>query len=86
LLECGMEMNRANEAMLRATKLKKQFVWLGPPPNRGSITVADVQHVTNSNDHMTRVRQWAESAWQAWSPHHSQVRLWLPADFASQPA
>jgi len=86
LLEGELDLNRANEAMLRATELKNRFIWLEPPPNRGSITVADIHRASNSNDHVRRVRQWAESAWQAWSPHHSQIRLWLPEGFISAPA
>jgi hypothetical protein len=86
LLECGLKLDRANEAMLQATKLKKSFAWIEPPPDRGSITVADIRRATDPEDHVRRVRQWAESAWHAWSRHHSQIRLWLPAGFASRTA
>jgi len=84
LLECGLEMSRANDAMLKATESKKKFVWLLPPPTRGAVTVADVHEANNLQEHVTRVRQWAESAWQAWSLHHSQIRAWLPAGFDSR--
>jgi hypothetical protein len=83
LLECGLEMNRANEAMLKATESKKQFVWLEPPPNKGSITVADIQGASSPEEHAQGALQWARSAWEAWGPHHSQIRLWLPAGFGS---
>ena len=84
LLECGLEIGRANEAMLKATESKKKFVWLPPPPVRGAVTVGDVHGANTSQEHVTRVRQWAESAWQAWEPHHSQIRAWLPAGFDSR--
>lgn len=84
LLECGLEMSRANEAMLRATEQKKDLVWLPPPPMRGAITVADVHQTMDPAEHAMRSRQWAESAWEAWTPHHSQIRQWLPAGFDSR--
>ncbi len=83
LLECGLEMGRANEAILKASESKKQFVWLEPPPSRGTVTVAEVRRATNPEEHIILVRQWAESAWQAWSSHHSQIHAWLPAGFGS---
>jgi hypothetical protein len=83
LLECRLKIDRANEAMLKATEAKSSFVWLTPPPNRGIVTVADVHRAKNAEEHVMLVRQWAESAWIAWSPHHSQIRAWLPSDFNS---
>jgi uncharacterized protein DUF5946 len=83
LLECGLEMNRANDAMLKATESKNKFVWLEPPPSRGAITVVDVHRAKNPHEHMMRVREWAENAWLAWSLHHSQIRAWLPSGFDS---
>jgi hypothetical protein len=84
LLECGLEMSRANDAMLKATESKKKFVWLEPPPSRGAITVADIHRAKNPQEHVMRVREWAKSAWRAWSPHHSQIRAWLPSGFDSR--
>jgi len=84
LLERGLEMSRANEAMLKATESKKQFLWLEPPPTRGAITVADVHRATNPKEHVARVREWACSAWKAWSPHHRQIYAWLPSGFDSR--
>jgi hypothetical protein len=81
LLECGLEPRRANDAMLNAIRSKKQFVWLEPPATRGAITVADVHRATTPEEHVARVRDWAQSAWQAWSPHHAQIRAWLPREF-----
>ena len=81
LLERGLEMSWANDAMLEATESKKKFVWLDPPATRGKITVADVHATKSAQEHVTRVREWAESAWQAWAVHHAQIRKWLPAGF-----
>jgi hypothetical protein len=83
LLECGLEMSRANDAMLKATESNKKFVWLEPPPSRGAITVVHVHRAKNPQEHLMCISKWAESAWQAWSPHHSQIRAWLPFGFDS---
>ena len=78
LFECGLQIQRANEAILKTAQAKAKFVWLTPPPNRGAVTVLDVHRTKNAEEHLLRVREWAESAWAAWSPHHAQIRLWLP--------
>jgi hypothetical protein len=52
------------------------FAWLEPPPSRGDITVLDVLEATSAADHNRRVMLWAASVWQAWKPHHEQVRAW----------
>jgi hypothetical protein len=83
LLERGLEMSRANDAILKATESKKKFVWLEPPSSRGAVTVIDVHRAKNPQEHVMRVREWAESAWRAWSPHHSQIRALLPSGFDS---
>ncbi|MFI4921761.1 MAG: DUF5946 family protein [Gammaproteobacteria bacterium] len=81
LLERGLPMERANDAMLKASEREDLYRWLEPPLSRGSVTVADVRHADNVEAHMTAVRRWAESAWTAWAPHHSTVRSWLPAGY-----
>ena len=83
LLERRLEMNRANDAILKVAESKSKFVWLTPPENRGGLTVADVHRAENAQEHVKLVHQWAENAWRAWSPHHSQVRAWLPSEFDS---
>lgn len=78
LLECGLAMPRANEAMLTITETKDQFVWLAPPPSLGEVTVADVRAAKTAEAHKRAVRAWAHSAWSAWSPHHSTIHKWRP--------
>lgn len=81
LLERSLPMERANDAMLKASEREENYVWLTPPANLGSVTVADVVDAVDVNAHMAAVRRWAESAWQAWSPHHVTVRSWLPEGY-----
>jgi hypothetical protein len=81
LLERGLPMARANDAMLKASEREDLYVWLEPPASRGSVTVGDVAGAQEPDAHMAVVRRWAVSAWQAWEPHHGTIRSWLPAGY-----
>ncbi len=48
-----------------------------PPGRRGSMTIVDIFLAPDSAAHIERVREWARGAWEAWSEHHAQARLWL---------
>ena len=73
LLDEGAEIGRANEIMLAATKMKKHFVWLTPPPSRGTITVADLRRAGSAAEHVKLERFWAKVVWKAWSPLSSVI-------------
>jgi hypothetical protein len=60
----------------RAVETKGRFTWLQPPENMGAITVVDVWTARDAAEHEEKVREWAASAWAAWSCHHATVRLW----------
>ena len=79
LLERRLPMERANDAMLRASE--QEFVWLTPPKSLGVVTVADVWKAEALEAHIAAVRRWADSAWQAWSPHHATVQNWVPSGY-----
>jgi Family of unknown function (DUF5946) len=78
ILERGLKMELANEAMLVITKTKDQFTWLTPPSSLGLITIADVCQTATAEQHKQLVRLWAASVWAAWSPHHPLIHSWLP--------
>ncbi|MCF6326210.1 MAG: DUF5946 family protein [Devosiaceae bacterium] len=75
--EYSLSPERANDVMIKVSKNKGNFVWLEPPSALGEITVADVAMASSVEQHKTLVRAWAKGAWEAWSPHHSQVRQWI---------
>jgi hypothetical protein len=62
LLECGLEMARANDAIIAASKIKHTFGWLEPPRSLGQITVADVARAKTLAELRRTVRTWAASA------------------------
>jgi hypothetical protein len=55
---------------------KRVFPWLEPPASVGELTVRDIQAAESPEAHRALVDRWARSAWEAWSPHHAQVRTW----------
>ena len=46
----------------------------GIPRDRGSITISYVLDSADAEQHEKRVREWADSAWEAWSKHHDLAR------------
>lgn len=75
-LELGYDFQKAQRAMQRATRSKAHLTWLEPPASLGEVTVLDVHAAEDVIQHREVVRRWAESAWQAWSPHHETIRAW----------
>lgn len=81
LLDRDVDLQRANDVIKAAAESAEYYVWLAPPPSRGAITVADVHQARDADEHEKRVRQWASSAWTAWSTHHATIHGWLPKNF-----
>ena len=77
ILEQDHTMDQGARALGLVTQTKGRYSWLDPPSSRGSVTVADVQRAQCVEEHLAWVRQWAESAWQAWASHHTVVRMWV---------
>ena len=75
-LERGLPHDKANAAMLLISSRSHDFVWLEPPTPIGDVTVLDVLAAKGPQEHADGVRRWAESVWEAWSPHHETVRRW----------
>lgn len=76
-LEHELRAEKANDAMLDAGNKKHLFFWLEPPASLGSITASDVAAAETVDEHKSIVREWAQTSWKAWSPHHNTIRSWL---------
>jgi len=76
-IEKGLLEEHANDAMLKATRNKQIFQWLEPPTSLGSLTVADILKTKTAVEHTKAVREWANEAWDAWSPYHDTIRMWI---------
>jgi hypothetical protein len=59
-----------------AVEGRVRFIWLPPPASLGPLRVVDVGKAKGAAEHERRVRDWASSVWEAWSPHHATIRLW----------
>lgn len=77
-LEHGLQPDHADTAMRQAAEQKHRMIWLEPPSDLGSVTAADVVLAGTVEEHTAKVKAWTQSVWDAWTPHHEQVRAWLP--------
>jgi len=84
MLERGFSDEAAAQAMPVISSGKDAFHWLTPPKSMGTVTAMDVWKTDNAEGHQRAVRAWAQSAWQAWAPHHEQIRRWVPARFSDR--
>ncbi|MGI8829087.1 MAG: DUF5946 family protein [Candidatus Limnocylindria bacterium] len=74
-LELGMDTRMLNPITQRLASERRDWPWLEPPMTY-ELTVLDVLAATSADEHGHLVREWAESVWQAWSPHHLLIRQW----------
>ena len=74
-LERGFPSDRIPGAIESVLRAKGAFQWLTPPSFAGALTVLDV--AAAGGDLEIRGRDWARSVWQAWAPHHPQVKAWF---------
>jgi hypothetical protein len=79
LLEQGLDMRFANDAIQALASEKRSFHWLTPPSSVGSVTVVDLWKTQSVEEHRMIANAWAMSAWKAWAPHHETIRKWLQA-------
>lgn len=77
IIEKDGDHRTATKMLKRASKQKGLFQWIEPPSSMGRLTVLDVQRASDADEHVSAVREWAASAWSAWSEHHASVRNWL---------
>ncbi len=63
----------ATKALSRLTE--SVYEWLTPPA-QFELTVAYLAKVASPAEYRGRIEEWARASWQAWSPHHGQIRTW----------
>ena len=73
-LERGFQSDRIPRVLEPLLREKGAYRWLPRPSFAGALTVADVAGA--EGDLEIRGRNWAKGVWQAWSPHHGQIRAW----------
>lgn len=75
--EMGMGAAGAARLSKMAAERKGAYERLERPRSLGRLTVKDVHPARNAEEHVSRVRSWAQSAWAAWSAEHDRIRAWL---------
>lgn len=56
------------------------------PRQRGALTIVHVHQARDPEDHLRRVREWAQSVWAAWHGYHQVARQWIEAAAGRRPA
>jgi hypothetical protein len=79
VLELGWPPAQATQAIRTAVGRSERFIWLEPPQTRGELTIVDVANAANLAEHEQVVQQWAQSVWESWQFHHSNIRHWARA-------
>lgn len=44
------------------------------PEHRGNLTITYIHSASDTDEHVKRVREWAQAVWPAWSQHHDLAR------------
>ena len=68
-----MPLEKAPGIITRAAARKGHYRWL-TPPSAHTMSVVDV--LRDRQNLRDAARQWALAAWDAWRPHHEQIKVW----------
>jgi hypothetical protein len=74
--ESGLETNQAVQRWLNGPRVLPRP---SEPPQRqrGALTIAHVRDAVDPEGHVRRVREWAQSIWDAWREFHEIARRWV---------
>jgi len=75
VLEKGTSPARATAALRHHAK-RRDFTWLTPPEDPGSVTVVDLYVEAGRERYAELCFAWAASVWRSWSGHHAVIRAW----------
>ena len=80
----GTEVNRAVQKWLNGPPTF-QRPGHPDPRQRGVLTIIHVHEAREPDVHVRRVREWAQSAWEAWRAYHPVARRWIEEATALAP-
>ena len=66
-------INSAHGVIRRGTARKGHYRWLTPPSSH-TFTIVDV--LGNRDRLGESAQEWARAAWDAWRPHHEELKAW----------
>ena len=70
------EVNRGVQAWLNGPQTFQRADNPGPRQRR-VLTIVHVHEPGEPEDHVRRVREWAQSAWDAWRGYHHVAKQWI---------
>ena len=70
--EDALTLNRAVQSWLSTNPRVDKPARL--PEGRGALTIAYVHEAPDADEHVRRVREWAQDVWGAWSEHRDLAR------------
>lgn len=73
VLELGFKPPNVPRLLQRLAGAVAEWPHFPPPDDLGPVTVEDVLRSETSEGHAETVRRWADTVWQAWSDHHTDV-------------
>lgn len=75
VLELALSSAEAT-SLIKVCADRGRFTWLAPPRGAYKLNVTHPLAARTASEHLAAVREWAASTWEAWAPHHAQVRAW----------
>jgi hypothetical protein len=70
--EDASDLNRVAQKWLSANPRIDKPARL--PERRSGLTIVYVRDAADADEHLKRVREWAQAVWAAWSEHHGLAR------------
>jgi hypothetical protein len=80
MLDLKYAADWTTKTISKADQKSQDYHWLEPPSYLGGMTILDVYWAENLEDHTDRAHIWVHAVWQAWQPHHAQIRTWANWD------
>lgn len=72
-LDLGWPQIRIPTLRQRLSETVKDWPHFAPQDKPGAVTVWDVALADSLEEHIARVRQWADVVWQCWHVHHREI-------------
>jgi hypothetical protein len=73
-LDRGFDGDKTRLHMKRFVERSPELTWLPPPDFAGTLNVNHVLAAVDSQDHVTRAKEWATSVYSCWQRiHRSEI-------------
>ncbi len=73
----GSSISNLAKIKAQLSQCKKEFTWLEPPHDLGTLTINDVWRAENSAQHCNLVKEWAEEVFLQWKEFYPVAKKLL---------